>query len=179
MAAEGLNDRQLAFVRFYLGEARGNATRAAEMAGYANANKYAATLMVNRGIQDEIAAWRARVRQEGIAEIEYRIARLKDLEQRYWDLIDARADDLKDEAPGGDTGLIVRQYKQVGSGPDARLVTEYVADTASTKEIRAIYDDVAKEVGHRADNLKLDAAESFVQALREFGKGVASGDGTA
>jgi hypothetical protein len=101
------------------------------------------------------------------------------LEQRYWDLIDARAADLAGETKGGETGLLVRQYKQVGSGPDARLVTEYVADTGVTKELRALYDDTAKELGHRADNLNLDGSESFLQALRDFGTGAGDGHGNA
>lgn len=166
-----LNARQLAFVQAYLNDARGNATRAAEMAGYAHPGKQVSRLLENVGIKAEIDAWRERVRADGIANIEYRIARLRDLEQKYWDLIDARAADLADETAGGGTGLLVRQYKQVGSGPDARLVTEYVADTATTKELRALYDDAAKELGHRADNLNLDASESFLQALRAFGQG--------
>jgi hypothetical protein len=119
------------------------------------------------GINAEIQAWRDSVKQQGIASLEYRVNRLDLLEQKYFDLIDARSEEHAD-IPGGETGLLVKQVKLSPSGVE---VEEYVADTAVTKEIRAIYDDAAKEMGHRVvkSESKLSGTEDFIAALRAFG----------
>jgi phage terminase small subunit len=146
--ANGLTDKQLAFVAAYIGRARQNATEAARIAGYSPKTAYSiANENLNKPeIAEAIQKWRDSVKQQGIASLEYRITQLDLLEQKYFDLIEARSDEHAD-VPGGATGLLVRQIKL---SPNGIEVEEYVADTAVTKEIRAIYDDAAKEMGHRA-----------------------------
>ena len=141
-----LNEQQIAFVGFYLGEARWNATRAADMAGYKHPNTQGPRLLVNVGVQAHIEAWRAEVKKRAIANSEYRVAKLDDLEKRYWDLIDARAEELA-EIPGGDTGLLVKVEKVIGTGNSAQHITEYKTDTAVTKEIRELHKQAAQELG--------------------------------
>ena len=156
--ANGLTDKQLAFVAAYIGDARGDATEAARIAGYGNATTKPGTLAVigcenlkKPNVAAAIDEWRASVKQRGIASLEYRLNRLDTLERKYFDLIDARAEEHAD-VPGGSTGLLVRQVKLSPSGVE---VEEYVADTAVTKEIRAIYDDTAKELGQRVDKVNV------------------------
>ena len=145
--AQELNEQQTAFVGFYLGEARWNATRAADMAGYKHAKTQGPRLLDNVGVQARIDEWRAEVKKRAIANVEYRVAKLDDLEKRYWDLIEARAADLPDDIAGGDTGLLVRTEKVIGTGNSAQHITEYKADVAVTKEIRELHKQAAQELG--------------------------------
>lgn len=150
-----LNDRQRAFVGFYLGAARWNATKAAEMAGYKQPRMHGSRLLTNDDIRAEIQAWRDDVRTGAIAQMEYRISVLDDIERRYRDLISARSGDMAGKVPGGETGLLVRQFKAIGSGETAHEVTEYKADTAVTQEIRDTHKQAAQELGQWTDKLDL------------------------
>ena len=144
-----LNEQQIAFVGFYLGEARWNATRAADMAGYKHPLTQGPRLLGNVLVQAQIDEWRQEVKKRAIANVEYRIAKLDDLERRYWDLIEARAEDLRDDTDvsGGETGLLVRQEKVIGTGNSAQHIVEYKADVAVTKEIRELHKQAAQELG--------------------------------
>jgi hypothetical protein len=170
-----LNPNQVAFVEAYLtGDTRGHVTKCAIAAGFSPKTAYSigSELLKKPEIQNAIQEWRDAVKSRGVADIEYRIARLDDLERRYWRVIEERAAELaaNDHASGGSTGLIVKQHKIIGGGDNAQFVTEYVADTAVTKEIRAIYEDAAKEMGQRIERseTKLDATSAFVASLRAF-----------
>jgi phage terminase small subunit len=145
--AQELNEQQTAFVGFYLGEARMNATRAAEMAGYKHPLTQGPRLLGNVLVQAQIDEWREEVKKRAIANVEYRVAKLDELEKRYWDLIDARSSELGEEVAGGDTGLLVKQEKVIGTGNSAQHITEYKADTAVTKEIRELHKQAAQELG--------------------------------
>jgi len=158
--ANGLTPKQHAFVAAYIGVARGNASEAARIAEYAKPYPQGWENLQKPEIQAAIQQWRDEIKSTGIASLEYRVQRLDEMEQGYQRLIEARKEAYTNtDVIGGDTGLVVKQYKMVGSGPDATLVEEYVADTAVTKEIRAIYDDVAKELGQRVD--KVDVSGSL------------------
>ena len=160
--ANGLTSKQHAFVAAYIGVARGNASEAARIAEYAKPGQEGHRLLKIAEIDAAIQQWRNEVKTRGIASLEYRVQQLDDMEQGYQRLIDARKEAYANTSViGGDTGLVVLQQKMVGSGPDAQFVEEYVADTAVTKEIRAIYDDVAKELGQRVD--KVDVSGSLTR----------------
>lgn len=49
--------------------------------------------------------------------------------------------------PGGETGLLVRKYKNLGSGDNARTVEEYEVDTGLLAELRAHEKQAAEELG--------------------------------
>lgn len=154
--ANGLTTKQEAFVAAYLGPCRFNATKAAESAGYAKPRQEGSRLLSNADIQAIIKAWRDEAKQTAITDLAYRLSRLDEIERRYWMLIEDRAAKYGAEnAPGASTGLVVKQYKMVGSGPDATLMEEWVADTAVTKEIRSTHEQAAKELGQWKDNLNL------------------------
>lgn len=162
--AQGLTTKQLTFVAAYVGEARGNATKAARLAGYAKPGQEGHRLLKNADIQAAVAAWRDEIKQSAITTVEYRIARLTELEQRLWGIVDAREAAYADtDVIGGETGIVVRDYKSVGTGPDAQLVEVYTADTALAKAIQGVYDDVATELGQRAD--KVDVTGSFTRRV--------------
>lgn len=154
----GLTAKEHAFVSAYLGEARGNATKAAEIAGYSTKTAYSAggRLLKDVEVQAAIQAWRDEVKVSAITDLSYRVARLSELEQRLWGVVDARQQAYAGtDVIGGETGIVVLQHKAIGSGPDAQVVDEYVADTALVKAIQGVYDDVAKELGQRASNVNI------------------------
>src|SRR5262249_42455138 len=84
----------------------------------------------------------------GIARKVNRLRRLDDRARRIQRLIDARAADPDIAAlPGGETGLVVRREKSIGSDPAAQLVTEAEADVALLRELREIEKQAAIELG--------------------------------
>lgn len=160
-----LTDKQHEFVAAYLGKAARNATEAARIAGYKHPNKDGPANLVKHGIAEAIAAWREEVKQEAITEQGYRIARLADIERRYVQLIQERAEDMDGETAGGGTGLLVRQRKMLGGAEHGYEITEYVADTAVTKEIRETLKHAAQEIGdwaERQEHTGKDGAPLFV-----------------
>lgn len=157
-----LSARQAAFVAAYIGVARNNAAEAARMAGYSekNARTIGSENLTKAHIAAAIDAWRAEVKQRGVASLEYRLNRLDEMECKLWDVVRERAIAYADDpgAAGGGTGFIVRQEKMIGGGMNAQTVTEYVVDTGLTKEIRAVYDDAAKEIGQRRDGIDVSGS---------------------
>ncbi len=75
---------------------------------------------------------------------DYRISVLNRLQTKLENLIEQRAEDMANSnIPGGDQGLVVRQYKVSGENQ----VTEYVFDRAVLQELRAVQEQAAKELG--------------------------------
>jgi hypothetical protein len=56
--------------------------------------------------------------------------------------------------PGGKSGFIVCQIKVIGTGANQRIVHEYVADTGLAREIRAINQQAAEELGQWKNELE-------------------------
>lgn len=132
-----------------------------------------------------------------IAKKHKRVKVLDDLHRKLLTVIDERAESYADEArdesaeavarramrslfgggdedtpPGAGTGLILKQYKQIGAGRNAQLITEYAVDTRTIGEIRSLHEQAAKELGQWVEKSETthDATESFVEALRAFGR---------
>lgn len=84
-----------------------------------------------------------------IGEIGNRVSRVAFQNERWMQhqrLMKARAEMYR-EVPGGDTGLIVRQVKVVGTGKNAREIDEYKYDAALMQEIRELERHAATELG--------------------------------
>ena len=92
-----------------------------------------------------------------IAKKHVRVARLQDLQERLQMVLDDRqAAYLKEDTViAGRSGAIVKQTKSVGSGENARIVEESVFDAALFREIRAIDEQAAKELGQWIDKGEL------------------------
>ncbi len=142
-----LTAKQQVFVSAYIGAARYNATKAARIAGYTHPNKQGPALLVNLGIREAIDAHLAEVKAEGIAIQEYRLRGMDELEQGFRRIIAERGAAMDGEVPGGGTGLLMRQQKQLGTGDRAIITTEYLTDTGIASEIRALYKQAAQELG--------------------------------
>jgi len=86
------------------------------------------------------------LKDRGIAERQNRVDALNDRWRRLQTVIDERAEDMA-TVPGGSTGLLVRQTKTVGTGPQAQIIDEYAVDTGLLRELRAHEEQAAKELG--------------------------------
>jgi hypothetical protein len=67
--------------------------------------------------------------------------------------------------PGGRTGLVVRQLKQVGSGMSAKTVEEFAVDVGTIKEIRGLHEQAAKELGQWVDKTEIGGQVSVVRIV--------------
>jgi hypothetical protein len=101
--------------------------------------------------QVALAEFYLRVRGRRFAIKERRVAALNEIAEKYLQVIDERAIEHAGEAAGGGTGLIVEQIKLAASGDS---VTEYVADVAVTRELRATLEQLEKELGQRVEKVE-------------------------
>ena len=102
----------------------------------------------------DIEAMRAEVeRQVTDAAIASRVERIFALDDRWHrgrQVIEERAiDPTVQDVPGGKTGLLVRQLKQIGSGRDASIVEEYAVDTGLLSSLLAMEKEASDVLGHR------------------------------
>lgn len=99
-----------------------------------------------------VADMREAVRQRGIAEKRNRIDLYEDIKARLVQVVAERAaDPTMADVPGGRTGMLVRGYKSIGSGDNARTLEEYAVDGVLAKELREYAKQAAIEVGDWAE----------------------------
>jgi len=83
-----------------------------------------------------------------IARRNRRLLALEDRWQRMQRVIEARAVDPDiQRAVGGETGLLVRRQRMLGSGDNSLLVEEFEVDTGLLKELRDTERQAAQEAG--------------------------------
>lgn len=134
-------------------------------------------------VQEHIEAWRRLVMAEGIAKRENRVSALNERWQLLKRVIAERAatyagdgDDDDPPAPGAATGLLVRQVKSVGFGENNMVITEWVVDTGTLAEMRAIERQAAQEVGQwldRSENThKVEVEDELRRMADEHGIGI-------
>lgn len=75
-----------------------------------------------------------------------RLAAQQERHDRMRLVMDERAADMQ-TVPGGKSGLLVRQVKQIGNGDSAREVEEYKLDTGLLSEFREHEKQIAQELG--------------------------------
>jgi hypothetical protein len=75
-----------------------------------------------------------------------RLAAQQDRHNRMRLVMEERAADMA-EVPGGKSGLLVRQIKQIGNGDSAREVEEYKLDAGLLSEFREHEKQIAQELG--------------------------------
>jgi hypothetical protein len=127
---------------------------------------------------DELRAAFARaVEGRGIADRQARVQELQGLFDRMKQVVEGRAEDMPD-VPGGPSGLLVRQYKQVGRD-DFR--EEYPFDAALAREIRATLQQAAQELGQwterRQVSLTVDELDAAIE--RELARMATGGEADA
>lgn len=106
------------------------------------------------------------VEGRGIADSQARAAKIQGLYERMELIVEERAKELE-SVPGGASGLLVRQYKQVGRD-DYR--EEYHFDAALEREMRAALEQAALESGDRkkAAGTKDDPVHQVSLSLEEW-----------
>lgn len=131
-----------------------SATAAYIKAGYSEkgADVSASRLLGNASVQARLRELSEAVTEATVqAIIETREARLRmyaDIQRRLWLIVQERGEDASLKAvPGGKSGFIVRQIKAVGSGATQKIVPEYSADVSLSREIRAVAEQAAVELG--------------------------------
>lgn len=105
----------------------------------------------------KIPEFRARmdelVRDMGDVAMRYAITRrtrrIKGYDERRDKILKVIAERAEEHAEihGGDTGLLVKSTKSVGSGPAAEIIDEYAVDVAVLKELRELEKQAAIEAG--------------------------------
>ena len=98
-------------------------------------------------VAEHTAALDAAVQRLAIAKRRKRVERLDRDWQRLQDLIEARGRALDGQVAGGETGLLSRTVKVIGTGKNQTTIEEYVFDAALLREIRATEEQAAKELG--------------------------------
>lgn len=90
----------------------------------------------------------------GIAQKVRRVHALSDRWRRLKRVIDQRAAQPEmANIAGGDTGLIVRRLKMIGSGESATVVEEHEVDTGLLRELREHEKQAAQELGQWIDKV--------------------------
>lgn len=85
-----------------------------------------------------------------LARRERRLTVANELHDKLLQVIAERAADPElANVPGGKTGLITKRLKSIGRSNDFRVVPVYEVDTGTLREIRAIHEQVAEELGQR------------------------------
>lgn len=100
-----------------------------------------------------------------IAKKHKRLETLDAMHDKLLRVIDERAAEQLN-APGADTGLVVRQIKQVGAGRDAQIVEEFAVDTGTLRELRALEEQAAKELGQWIEKSQV---EDFTRTVELVG----------
>lgn len=182
-----LTVKQLKFVAAYIGEANGNASEAARIAGYRVPMQQGYENLRKPEIAAAIAEHRTAIKAEGIANRQNRIERLNRDWQRMQQIVEeraaaaTRAHELamaaaaaalpedgtvpprpEQPGPGATSGHLARQEKNIGGGLYGRYVAEYVFDEAILRELRAHEKQAAQELGEWSEKQELtgkDGAE--------------------
>lgn len=109
-------------------------------------------------VAEHVEALEAAVSRYRIAKRRERVKVLDDLQTRYLTLLDERGEAMEGEVPGGGTGTMARQVKQIGAGDNATVITEYVVETGISHEIRALQKQAAQELGQWSEKSTVEHA---------------------
>ena len=95
-----------------------------------------------------------------------RLAALERRQERLLQIVEERAAwfaEHEPNVPGGQTGMLLKTLKVVGSGPSAVALPEYTPDVALSKELREIEKQAAIEVGQWTEKREVDTLATVQQ----------------
>lgn len=118
-------------------------------------------------VGDQVGRLNAAMLRLPIAKKRERLKTLNMLHQRAISVIEERAVDMSDESTATGTGLLVRQIKIVRNGDDVTVQREYAVDVALMREIRALEEQAAKELGQWVDKREVSGEIRTVE-IREI-----------
>jgi hypothetical protein len=109
-----------------------------------------------------------RALKHGLARQERRLSVLNDLHGKLLQIIRERSEDGELEGvPGAATGLICKTVKGIGKGGDYQVVDVYEVDNPTVREIRALQEQAAEEVGQRVTRLSADVTAAITHVSLE------------
>lgn len=118
-------------------------------------------------VQAHLDLWAQQLRDLGLADRRNRVENKNLRHQKLMQIVEARSGDpLYADHPGGATGFLVRQLKQIGTGPNSQIVEEFAVDKPLLRELSELETEVAKELGQWTERLKLETDEW----MREYAK---------
>jgi transposase-like protein len=115
-------------------------------------------------VQELVEEYDTAVKRRGIARATRRIDAQNDRWRRTQKLLQARAESLAG-VPGGDTGLLVRTYKIIGTGDKTERVEEYAFDAALYREIRELEKQTAQELGQWVNKAEVGGTGVPIQLI--------------
>lgn len=121
-------------------------------------------------VGDNVGQIQAAMLRHSIAKKHKRLGVLDELHDKLLTVVAERAADYADVADGevpagGGTGVIVRQIKQIGSGRDAQVVEEFGVDVGLIREIRALQEQAAKELGQWIEKSQVEDLTRIVEIV--------------
>lgn len=104
-----------------------------------------------------------------IAKRVVRLRRLNDLQERLQLVLDDRQNAYKNDEGivGGRSGVITKQTKSVGYGKNTEIIQEAAFDASIVREMRAIDEQAAKELGQWIDKGELTGANGSPLMMSE------------
>jgi hypothetical protein len=100
-----------------------------------------------------------------IAKKHKRLEVLDTMHTKLLNVIEERSVEYEDEAPGTRTGLVTKTYKMIGTGRDATMVTEWGVDTPTLRELRALEEQAAKELGQWVEKSQVEDLTRIVEIV--------------
>lgn len=122
-------------------------------------------------VGDHIGQLQAGMLKLSIAKKRKRVETLDRLHGKLLTVIEERAADYASNAAatdvpaGGGTGLIVRQLKQIGAGRDAQVVEEFAVDVGTLREIRALEQQAAQELGQWIEKQQIEDLTRVIEIV--------------
>jgi hypothetical protein len=162
----------------------GNATESYKYAGYNAKNGGAAVqacrLIKRPNVQARISELHAETTKyalrPSIRDKVTRLGVLADIGERMLRVVQARAADPDTaKAPGGDTGLLVRQLQGLGAGENFQVVEKHEVDAVLLREIREFSKELATQLGEREEKSTVTINAGVVQRLADARKRLGAG----
>jgi hypothetical protein len=101
-----------------------------------------------------------------------------DMQKRLWQIVIERAaDPSMAKVAGGKGGFIVRQIKAVGAGAAQKIVPEYVADVALSRELRGVLEQASKELGQWTEKREVTGKDGGALSIDILDGWLAESDG--
>lgn len=122
-------------------------------------------------VGDHVGQFQAGMLRLHIAKKRERVKVLDEMHTKLLTVVEERAADYAAQAisgdvpAGGGTGLILRQIKQIGSGHDAQIVEEFGVDTGLIREVRALHEQAAKELGQWTERSQVETFTTVVEIV--------------
>lgn len=107
-------------------------------------------------VAEHVETLQAQARTEGLARLDVRLKRYRERARAFDLIIEERAADPDmQDVPGGRSGWLVRQFKSIGTGPNARQVEEYHFDAALSREMANLEKQAAQDAGQWSDKQEI------------------------